>query len=55
MVGNSTILAIDLIMTAILTYIQENKDEIDAMTDEEFSAFSDTLQSRRKAWMAKHS
>jgi len=53
-VGNSTILAIDLIMTAILTYIQENKDEIDAMTPEEFLAFSDTLQAKRKAWLSKY-
>ena len=52
---NSSIIALDLIITAILTYIQENKEEIDAMPPEEFKEFSAMLQSRRKAWMGKYS
>jgi hypothetical protein len=51
---NSSILALDLVLTAILTYIQENRNEIDAMPQDEFVTLSDTLQAKRKAWMAKY-
>jgi hypothetical protein len=51
---NAKLLILDLVLTAILRFVAENRSEIDGMTDEEFQALADKLQSRRKEWMAKY-
>ena len=51
---NSSILALDLILTAILQYVAANKSEIDAMPPDEFQAFADIMQAKRKMWLAKY-
>ena len=52
---NAELLALDLILTAILQYVFQNKEAIDAMTPEEFLKFADDLQAKRKIWMSKYS
>lgn len=51
---NSTLLIIDLVLTAILQYVNDHKSEIDTMTPEEFQVFADSLQAKRKDWLAKY-